>query len=205
MLRAIHLHGALGRDFGRVHELDVGSPAEAIRALCTMLPGFRARVEAGLWQVFRGARRSGNDIAEHELAVGFGDEAAMHLVPRAKGAARRGLGKILLGAALIAVSFLMPAAPLAGTGLLAAQGVSWGTTFAGLGLSLGLSGISMMLAPPMTSSYDDREQPRSKLFGQGGNVSVPGAAVPVIAGRCVTSYTLVASAAVHIEDAESDA
>lgn len=36
MLRDIHLHGALGRRFGRHHRLAVATPAEAVRALCDL-------------------------------------------------------------------------------------------------------------------------------------------------------------------------
>ena len=40
-MRTIRLYGALGEQFGRVWRLDVKSPAEAVRALCSQLPGFR--------------------------------------------------------------------------------------------------------------------------------------------------------------------
>ena len=40
-LRTIRLYGKLGARFGRRFRLAVNSPAEAVHALCTMLPGFQ--------------------------------------------------------------------------------------------------------------------------------------------------------------------
>jgi len=39
-LRTIRLYGPLGTRFGREFRLAVDSPAEAVRALCVLLPGF---------------------------------------------------------------------------------------------------------------------------------------------------------------------
>lgn len=41
-LKTIRLHGPLGAAFGRVHRLAVSSPAEAVRAMCALYPGFKA-------------------------------------------------------------------------------------------------------------------------------------------------------------------
>ena len=43
-LKTIRLYGALGAEFGRLHRLAVGSAAEAVRALCALLPGFERRM-----------------------------------------------------------------------------------------------------------------------------------------------------------------
>ena len=40
VLREVRLYGALGREFGRVFRLAVATPAEAVRALIAVLPGF---------------------------------------------------------------------------------------------------------------------------------------------------------------------
>ena len=40
VLREVRLYGALGREFGRVLHLAVATPAEAVRALRAVLPGF---------------------------------------------------------------------------------------------------------------------------------------------------------------------
>ena len=38
----IRLEGVAGKRFGYEHNLDVRTPNEAIRALCQLIPGFRA-------------------------------------------------------------------------------------------------------------------------------------------------------------------
>jgi predicted phage tail protein len=109
MIRTIHLHGALGKRFGREIQLAVDTPAEAVRALCTMLQGFEAHVTERYYQVFRGKKRAGIDLDPQELHARFADaETELHLVPRAAGAKRQGLGKIILGGLLIAASFVVP-------------------------------------------------------------------------------------------------
>lgn len=55
----ILLYGHLGRRFGRVHRYAAHSPAEAVRALCDTLPGFRqALIEGGAYRVLRGGATS---------------------------------------------------------------------------------------------------------------------------------------------------
>lgn len=47
-IRTVRLYGWLGRAFGREHRLAVASPAEAVRALCALLPGFeKALADSG--------------------------------------------------------------------------------------------------------------------------------------------------------------
>jgi predicted phage tail protein len=40
-VKTIRLYGVLGTTFGRVHRLAVDSPQEAIKALCTVIPGLQ--------------------------------------------------------------------------------------------------------------------------------------------------------------------
>jgi predicted phage tail protein len=54
-LRTIRLYGKLGARFGRRFRLAVNSPAEAVHALCTMLPGFQ--------QYLMGAKAKGMEFA----------------------------------------------------------------------------------------------------------------------------------------------
>lgn len=39
-LRTVRLYGKLGAKFGRVHQLAISSPREAIKALCVLYSGF---------------------------------------------------------------------------------------------------------------------------------------------------------------------
>jgi predicted phage tail protein len=193
MIRTVYLHGALGDAFGHKFCLAIDSPAEAVRALCTMVGGFEAHMRDRYYQVFRGAEIDGRDQAPQELHIAFADdEVEIHIVPRAIGAKRQGIGKVILGAALIAASFIPGLPVIAGTAL---SGV-----LAQAGVAMVLGGVSQMLAPtPSAASYEDREQPKSQLFGSAVNVSTPGVPVPVIVGECEVG-SVVVSAAIHVED-----
>ncbi|MEL6316143.1 MAG: tail assembly protein, partial [Pseudomonadota bacterium] len=84
MLREIHLHGALREAFGPMIRLAVASPAEAIRGLCALVPGFRAAIdrEDAAWLVWSGTLRSGRALSAVEMRAPFG-ERELHLVPAA--------------------------------------------------------------------------------------------------------------------------
>ncbi|WP_224826294.1 hypothetical protein [Cognatishimia sp. MH4019] len=196
MIRTVYLHGALGEAFGREFRLAIDSPAEAVRALCTMIGGFDAHMRDRYYQVFRGAEVDGRDQTPQELHVAFADdETELHIIPRAIGAKRQGIGKVVLGAVLIAASFVIP-----GGWAIAGKAVSGLVAQAGVAMVLG--GVSQMLAPQPTSGtsdYDSREGPKSELFGSAVNVSTPGVAVPVVVGECEVG-SVVVSAAIHVED-----
>ncbi|WP_208348685.1 tail assembly protein [Pseudaestuariivita rosea] len=189
MIRTIYLHGALGKAFGREHRLAIDTPAEAVRALCTLVEGFEAHVRDRLYQVFRGAEVDGRDQSPQELHIAFApEETELHIVPRAQGAKDGGLGKIITGAVLIAASFIPGVGP------------AFAAALTQMGAAMVLGGISQMLAPPpIEADYDDREQPKSQLFNSATNVTTPGVAVPVLVGECEVG-SVVASAAIHIED-----
>ena len=196
-VRTIHLHGALGKRYGCEIRVAVETPAEAVRALCTMLQGFEAHIADRYYQVFRGRKSDGVDIVPQELHVRFSDaETDLHIVPRAVGAKRQGLGKVILGSLLIAASFVVP-----GGWAIAGKAVSGIVAQAGVAMVLG--GVSQLLAPQRSSSYENRDQPQSELFSGPTNVTTPGVAVPVILGECEVG-SVVVSAAIHVEDRAID-
>lgn len=180
-LRTIRLHGALGARFGAEFELAVDSPADALRGLMAQLPGFRAEIAAGRWIVVRGPLAA-RPAALGDIATGFGPhERELHLIPALEGAGgRTGFVSILLGAALIGVSFLIP--PAAGAALGLAQGALANAVFTA-GVGLVLSGVSSVLAPSPRSDYEQRERLRSDIFTAPGLVAEPGAPWPVNFGR----------------------
>lgn len=177
-LRTIHLHGALGRRFGRTFRLAVATPAEAVRALCCQLAGLRDALRAGRYRVLAGPRGRRRVRSEGELHVGFGVE--LHIVPVIAGANGKGLaiGLTIAGALLLAAAFAAPL--LLGGGLLAGAtigGIST-TTIGLIGASLALQGVSMLLAPKPKTSGDDKTLD-SYMFGGTPDRPVAGRPVPV--------------------------
>lgn len=184
MLRSIVLHGRLGEEFGGPYPLDVISPAEAVRALCVMVKGFRASLREGHYRVIRGPLDRGREIGEDTLTMRLGAATELHIVPVVGGGANA-LGKIIAGIALIAAAFLAPyALPsisfAAGSVAASITGVA-----VGIGASLALGGVAMMLAPaPQTQNGNASvDQMQSFLFGGLTNVATQGGPVPLVYGR----------------------
>lgn len=197
MLRAIHLHGALGAQFGPRFDLAADSPSDALRGLLTQLPGLRATLAPGKWLVVRGPLTA-RPVALGDIATGFGaHETELHIIPAIEGAGgRNGVVSVLLGVALIGVSFLIP--PAAGVGLGLAQG-ALANAVLGTGISLALSGVSQMLSSTPRPDYAQRERLRSDVFSSPGLVAEPGTPWPVNFGR-FEAGGVVASVGLYIED-----
>lgn len=187
-MKEIHLHGSLAH-FGERFALDVRDPAEAVRALGIQLPGFREAIEADSWHVIRGPLEDGDSLDEDGLTVALGNQNEIHILPAIEGAGD-GAGKVIGGIALIGASFIPGLNAAVATGLL------------GMGTSMALGGVSMMLAPSPQSNYDERESPAERpsfLFDGPVNTSTQGLPVPVIYGRIRTG-SIVVSAGITAEE-----
>lgn len=192
MIRTIHLHGDLGQHFQNQIRMDVASCAEAIRALCTMLPGFREHIQCGAYRVIAGALGASKSRAQDEIGFGLGPAVTdIHFVPAVVGGKDdEGLGKVLLGSVLIAASFVIP-------GSAAIFGKSLGAMAGQMGVSIALGGVGQMLSGTDGPSSDGTEA--SELFSGSPNQAVPGSAIPVIFGEYEANVKII-SAAVHLED-----
>lgn len=195
-MKTIILLGELGKRYGRKHLLDVKSPAEAVRALCANFKDFAAFVSASA------DRNVGYRVLNKREAVG---EDELHnpasqritIAPVVAGAGGS-VGKILLGAALIAASFLVPglaAVTLFGTTTLATVAFS-------VGVSLALGGVAQMLAPQPKFEGPQEEQQPSYVFNGAVNTSAQGQPVPVGYGRMVVGSAVI-SAGISVEDIEA--
>lgn len=195
MMRSVQLAGELGRRFGRRHRLNVASVAEAIRALCANFPGFdRYLVESGEHGVGYRVLIGGTAIERDEevcFPVGQGD---VRLVPVIAGS-KRGIGAILMGAALIALSFATGGAA-AGTFL------AYVSTAAGnIGFAMALSGVAQLLSPsPKFPGPNERpEEEPSYLFDGPVNTVNQGQPVPVCYGE-MTCGSAVISGGIVVEE-----
>lgn len=193
----ILLYGHLGRQFGRVHRRAVKSAAEAVRALCVTLPGFRrALIDGGAYRVLNGGRTA---LTLDELGHPLPEKHSLRLVPVVAGASK-GLGSILLGAALIGFGFWSGGATLG-------FGAAWtagGTTLAGyfatsIGVSLVLGGVSQALtSTPQSQNVEAVSNRPSYAFDGAVNTAAQGGPVPVLYGR-LTVGSQVISAGLSVE------
>jgi len=185
-MKTILLYGFLGERFGKVHQYAVNSPAEAIRALSATINGFKqALIEGEHYRVVVGGRAT-LDIGQTINPIS--DRESIRIVPVVAGSG--GLGKVLLGAALIAASFYLPgSAAFLGTTFNVASMAS------SVGFSLVLGGVSQMLfAPPKAPKTAEAPESRlSFIFNGAVNTSRQGNCVPVCYGRMIVGSQVISA------------
>lgn len=194
----IHLHGALGRRFGRCADYQVRDAAEAIRALAANHPDFEKTFREGSYRLIRGPRsRGGTDLTLDTLTLGLGS-ADLHIIPVPAGAKNGGAGKAIMGALIMVVAVVAAMPTGGGSLMLGAEvtigGVGLSVTYGSValfGATMMLSGISQMLSPTPRVNLPDSKQ--SYLFSGPVNVTEQGGSVPLVYGRCWVGSTVISS------------
>ena len=200
MLRKIKLYGELAKFVGhKEFEVQVDTVAKAVSFLVHNFPEVEHFMSPKYYQV-----KVGNyEIDENELAYPIGQED-IHFIPAISG--RGGVGKVVLGGALIALSFGAFgafAAPMTLSGGFAAAGVGAKAAF-GIGAALALSGVSDLLFPlPEMPDFNSPEDPRLSFnFSGVQNTSRAGTPVPIVYGEIFTG-SVVISAAIDTEQVQA--
>jgi len=192
-LQTIRLYGRLGAQFGRVHRLAVRSAAEAVQALCAILPGFeKEMVVSGDRGVRYAVFLNRRNLAEAELNHAAADGEEIRIAPVIQGAKRAGVFQTILGAAMIAVG-----AVLTYTGVAAPMG----TTLMKMGAVMALGGAIQILSPTQTglSTKDGPDNGASYNFNGAVNTTAQGNCVPLHYGECWAGSAVV-SAGIYAED-----
>ncbi len=199
MLKTIKLYGILGQKFGREFKLDVANTREAMRALSVQIAGFEHFMthahEQGLaFAIFLKGKGSGNKrgkkrpaIYDHEtkrLITGdnIGEEQLdmsteadiIHIVPRVMGAGgNNGILQLVLGAILIAASFIPGIGQAAQVALI------------GAGAGMAMGGVASMLMPKIDNTQDQNQDGNRANKGFGGAVTTvaQGNPVPILYGQ----------------------
>jgi len=207
MLRKIKLYGELANFIGhKEFEVKVHSLSHAVSFLINNFEGVEKYMSPKHYQV-----KVGNyAVDESELCHPIGQED-IHFIPVITGAGR-GIGKVLLGAALIAGAFMFSPMTL---GSFTAKGIAAGATpFAKIGFlakaslyvgtSLVISGVSDMLFPlPKFEGFESEEDPRLSFNFNGiQNTSRAGTPVPIVYGEIFTG-SVVISASVDTEQVQA--
>ena len=181
----VRLYGVLGSRFGRVHQLAVRSGAEAIHALCVMVPGFRRFLrlseERGLtFAVFRGRQ----NLPQEELSMSCDSTEPIRIAPIVIGSKGVGLFAAIAGVVMIAV------------GLYSGQ---WNLAAAGAGLLLG--GMATMMAPSLGSLLNKEDDGNKSSYAFGGAVTTTaqGRCKPLLYGERDIGGA-VGSAGIYAED-----
>jgi predicted phage tail protein len=196
-MRDIYLHGALGREFGDHFRLDVATAAEAIRALSANFPAFVGKIQSGEWHVVRGKAETGMSLDENDVATFKLGQGALHIMPATAGSKKGGVLKLIVGIALIGISFGFAGALAAPISSSLFGAVTWGNAIGMLGLSMALSGVSQLLAPEQ-----EDEGEKSNLLSGSSASAVQGTGVPLIYGEVITGG-IIASTALDVDQLQN--
>jgi len=205
MLRKLKLYGQLAEFIGhKEFEIKVNSVSQAVSFLIHNFPEVERFMGPKYYQVKVGSY----DIDENELSYPIGQED-IHFIPAISGAGR-GMGKVLLGAALIGGAFLFTPltmgsffSPIVAPGSFAAA-MPLTKAAIGIGAALVLSGVSDMLFPlPEPQKFNSEEDPQLSFnFSGVQNTSRAGTPVPIVYGEIITG-SVVISAAVDTNQVEA--
>ncbi len=183
-MKTIRLYGELGKRFGREFKLDVQSPAEAVRALRVIVPGFQAYLVEHAKSAFKvfvgGSNRS------DEVGAPCSDMEVIRIAPTVQGASA--VGRIILGVALLAFAWWNPLGWTAGSAML--------TGVTGMGMSMVLGGVVQLLSPQQTYDSAASERPENRPsynFNGPINTTAQGHPVPLCYGRMIVGSAVISA------------
>lgn len=189
-VRTVRLYGVLGAKFGRAHRFVCSNTAEAVSALCQMLPGFQRFLyeskDKGLgYACFIGKE----NINEDGLIYPAGEED-IRIAPIILGSGRGGLFSVILGAALIVGAPYLAGAVWGSSATLA---VGIATYAPMLGWAMVLGGVSQLLTrqPQGITGVDSPDNGASYNFSGPVNVTAQGNPVPVPYGEMIVGSATV--------------
>ena len=211
-MKVVKVYGALRKRLGQCRfEFDVATPAQAVKALCVNFPGLdKWLIDSEKDGVGYRVKVGKEKVTEENFApllMPFSDREVFSITPVVAGAGR-GVGQILLGAALIAVAIAVPGAAFASGGFAAAGTAATATAaaipatfaataaaFAGnLGIALVLGGVAQAISPqPEPSSLEESVQLESFTFSNVVNTSRQGMAMPIAYGRLFVGSAVLSS------------
>ena len=204
MLRKLKLYGELAEFVGhKDFEIEASNIPKAISFLVNNFPQIEPYMNPKYYQV-----KVGNyAINEDEIYYPIGQED-IHIVPVISGSGS--VGRILLGGALLAVSFGAFGAFGGGLTFGKGFGASWAAAGFGAkaafigGAALVLGGVTDLLFPmPAMPEFASEEDPKlSYNFGGTQNTGRAGTPVPLVYGEIVTG-SIVISGAIDTEQVQA--
>lgn len=191
----VKLLGELGRRFGRSYRFMALNAREVLSALAKQIKGFSEYLatahENGI-----GFKLVTKDPKGLDYDGVFLSCDRLVLAPIITGAGSN-IGNILVGAALIALSFVsFGAGAFAGVGTAGAFG---STALFSLGASLFLTGIAGLLSPPVETPSSDTDKKESFLFDRAAELTTQGYPVPLVYGRYMIDAALIVSSSITTE------
>lgn len=213
MLRTVKVYGHLAEHCGQsVFEALVRVPADAIRFLLCNFPELRGLMRDGYYKVAVGKYDLQLADQPQQLHYPLAADDVVKVIPVISGAGGRGIGQVLLGAALVAIAITIPgsagltasgfSATAAGT---ATAGAGYVAAVGNLGLALTLTGIAQMITPvPKQPEFGEADPRGGFAFSGLENVSQEGVPVPVVYGEMIVGSVVLSTGLVAhiIEEAD---
>ncbi len=215
-VRRINLEGELGEKFGKVWNLNVSSPAEAIRAIDVQRKGFRKHFldthNAGMGYDIIIGDQGIKQVEEIGFPAPIRDDFTFIPIPAGSKQQQSGGFYFVAGLLLFAASGGFSAlGQMGAVGAEAGFAAQFGAANMGLfgqggsyffamaGAALMAGGVSMMLAPSITE--DDTNEEQSYLFDGPVNTAKQGVPVPVLYGRMIVGgATVSASVSSNVQE-----
>ncbi len=194
--RQIKVYGELADFLGfTVFDAVVADAAEAIRCLIANFPKLEAHMGPKYYKVIV------DDVALEPKELFYPTNSAIKIVPVVGGEGGRGLSSVLVGAAMIGLSFAtFGAGAVFGGGGWAAT--TWGSkALFTIGAGLALGGISQMLTPVPKTPEEDPDN--SFAFSSPVNVSRAGVVVPLLYGKRLIGSSVI-SAGIDVAEVPTD-
>lgn len=190
-VRNVRLYGKLGAKFGRSFRLAVSSPAEAMQALISQLPGLEAFLmqskDMGLgYAVFAGKR----NLREDQLPYPVGRDD-IRIAPVILGSKNGGWLQVILGVVLVVVGVMLAPTP---AGFLSPYLIS-------AGVSMVVGGVMQLLMPQpkMQKPKERAEDTPSYSFNGPVNTLAQGHPVPLHYGEQIVGSAVI-SAGIEAKD-----
>lgn len=182
-MKTIMLYGHLGEEHGRVHRLDVKTPAEAIHALCVTRPGFRSTLlrnqkQGSGYRIVVGGRPAKKD----DLLLPCGETETIRVVPATCGAGGEDT-QIFIGAVLVVIGNAFPAFEF----------------LTPIGLAMIAGGVAQAMADtPVVAPQEDPANQPSYVFNGPVNTTAQGNPVPICYGKMLVGSQVI-SAGLSVE------
>ena len=205
-MKVVKVYGALRKKLGQSRfEFEAATPAQALKALCINFPGLDkwlidSEKDGVGYRVMVGKEHVTDDLSA--LVMPWSEREVFSITPVIAGAGR-GLGQILLGAALITTAILVPGAQFGASGFKAvalegAKAATFGAKLAAaagtLGIGLTFFGIAQAISPqPDVPDFDESAQLESFSFSNVVNTSRQGLPVPIAYGRVFVGSAIISS------------
>ena len=192
MLTEIKLYGHLKEATGSSSfKAKVSNTAEAVRFLVSNFPTLEQEMANQYYRV----SVNNSDIDKTELYDPIGI-SEIKIIPVVAGSGR-GFGKILLGAALIGLAFLLPAPAIPlkplqfGGGALFSGGTAVARGLAYVGSALILYGVADLFTPQVSPEAED---PLSASFSNAVNTTLATVPLPIVYGEFLVGSVVISGA-----------